>query len=161
MRTLFTPWRLPYIMSLKSEDGAACVFCAAQRAGDPQSLILHRARHNFVILNLYPYTAGHLMIVPFRHIATPAEADPAQRAEMMDLAAACQRALEQAYRPEGFNIGLNLGRCAGAGVAGHFHMHVVPRWTGDTNFMSVTGDTRVVPEEPRQTYEKLKSYFKS
>jgi ATP adenylyltransferase len=157
MRNLFTPWRLSYVMSLKS--GAGCVLCDAQRQDDPSSLILHRALHNFIILNLYPYNNGHLMIVPFKHLARLSESEPAQRAEMMELVLRCQEALERAYHPEGFNVGLNLGRCAGAGLADHFHMHVVPRWTGDTNFMSVVGDTRVVPEEPKQSYERLKSYF--
>ncbi len=157
MRRLFTPWRLPYILSLRSD--AECVFCAALRSDDPSAYILHRARHNFVILNVYPYTAGHLMVVPLKHLASPTDSDAPQRAEMMDLAAACQKALEQAYHPEGFNIGLNLGKCAGAGVLEHFHMHIVPRWTGDTNFMTAVGDTRVIPEDLQQTYEKLKKYF--
>jgi ATP adenylyltransferase len=157
MERLFTPWRLSYIVSPPSEG---CIFCEAPRAGDDASkLILARAPLNYVILNLYPYSNGHLMVVPFRHLATPAEATPGERGEMMELAVACQRALEQAYHPEGFNVGLNLGKCAGAGVSGHFHMHVVPRWQGDTNFMSVLADTRVVPEDLKQSYEKLKSYF--
>jgi len=159
MHQLFTPWRLPYIMSLKPD--AECVFCAAQRADDPAVYILYRGRHNFVILNVYPYSNGHLMIAPFQHLATPGDSEPAQRAELMDLAVQCQKALEQAYRPEGFNIGMNLGKCAGAGVLGHFHLHVVPRWSGDTNFMSVTGDTRVIPEDLNTSYKKLKSYFKN
>jgi ATP adenylyltransferase len=157
MERLFTPWRLRYILSSQPEG---CIFCEAPNAGDDASrLILARTRSNYVILNLYPYSNGHLMVVPFRHLATPAEATPEERGEMMELAVACQHALEQAYHPEGFNLGLNLGKSAGAGVSGHFHMHVVPRWQGDTNFMSVLAETRVVPEDLQQTYEKLKSYF--
>ncbi len=159
MRALFTPWRMPYIMSLKREG--ECIFCAAQRGVDHESLILHRGRHNFVILNLYPYNNGHMMVVPFRHLSRPEETDAAARAEMMELSVLCQQALEGTYRPDGFNIGMNLGRGAGAGVADHFHMHVVPRWTGDTNFMTVCGDTRVIPEDLQQAYQKLKHYFKS
>lgn len=157
MLHLFTPWRLPYVMSPKA--AGECPLCAAQRAADPAALILHRARHNFVILNLYPYTSGHLMIVPYRHVADLTQTDAAERAEMIDLAATCQRILEKAYHAEGFNVGMNLGKEAGAGVAGHIHMHLVPRWSGDTNFMSVVADTRVVPEDPSQSYEKLKPYF--
>jgi ATP adenylyltransferase len=158
MERLFTPWRLSYIVSPRSKD---CVFCEAPLAGDDASkLIVARARLNYVILNLFPYSNGHLMVVPFRHLDTPAAASADERGELIELAVACQGALEQAYRPEGFNIGLNLGKCAGAGVSGHFHMHVVPRWQGDTNFMSVLAETRVVPEDLRQSYEKLKLYFK-
>jgi ATP adenylyltransferase len=160
MRALFTPWRLSYVMSLKRDD-AKCVFCAAQKAGDEESLILHRARHNFIILNLYPYNNGHLMIVPLRHLADPGKAEPEERAEMMELAVRCQEALEKAYGPEGFNIGMNLGRGAGAGVTDHFHLHIVPRWVGDTSFMSVFGETRVVPEDLKETLKKLKQYFNS
>jgi len=160
MRALFTPWRLPYVMSLKSDDNE-CVFCAAQKLEDEDSLILHRGLHNFVILNLFPYNNGHLMVVPSRHLADPAEAQPAERAEMMELVVICQEVLRKAYAPHGFNIGMNLGRGAGAGVADHFHLHIVPRWIGDTNFISVLGETRVVPEELKQTRIKLKQYFKS
>ncbi len=159
MRALFTPWRLAYIMSLKRDAG--CVFCKAQKGADEKSLILHRGRHNFVILNLYPYNNGHLMVVPFRHLASPCEAEPEERAEMMELAVHCQNALQKTYRAEGFNLGMNLGRGAGAGVAEHFHLHVVPRWVGDTNFMSVVGETRIVPEDLKQTLEKLKKNFNS
>jgi ATP adenylyltransferase len=116
-----------------------------------------RAERNFLLLNLYPYTNGHLMIAPYEHVATLEEADPATLEEMMRLTARAQKALREVYRPGGFNIGMNLGECAGAGVAGHIHMHVLPRWFGDASFMSTVGETRVLPETLESTYDRLKS----
>ena len=142
----------------QSQPAAGCIFCdkpAEHR--DQQNFILHRARLNFVILNLYPYTSGHLMIVPYSHVATLDEAGPDVRAEMIELAARAETLLRAAYRPEGLNMGLNLGKCAGAGIAAHLHLHVLPRWTGDANFMSVIGETRVIPEYIPTTYAKLRS----
>jgi ATP adenylyltransferase len=158
MEHLWSPWRYRYIAAAEGEKG--CVFCRALSRGDDRaSLIIHRARRNFVILNLFPYTSGHLMIVPYSHTASLKEVDEATTAEMMELAKQAQRAIEAEYRPDGFNIGLNLGRAAGAGVAEHIHLHVVPRWAGDANFVSVVGETRVLPEELETTFERLKKHF--
>ncbi len=156
MDHLWTPWRYQFVQD--PQPLSACIFCdKPTEHRDEQNFILHRATHNFVILNLYPYTSGHLMIVPYSHVATLDEAGPAVRAEMIELAARAEKLLRAAYRPEGLNMGLNLGKCAGAGIAGHLHLHVLPRWTGDANFMSVIGETRVIPEDIPTTYSKLRS----
>ena len=158
MEHIWSPWRYRYIAA--ADDGKGCVFCRALKSGDDQaSLIVHRARRNFVILNLFPYTSGHLMIVPYAHIASLSDIDEATTSEMMELAKQAQRAIESEYHPDGFNIGLNLGRAAGAGVAEHIHLHVVPRWSGDANFVSVVGETRVLPEELKATFDRLKKHF--
>ena len=140
---------------------AICIFCAAQKnpAEDENNFVLHRGAHNFVILNLYPYITGHLMIAPFAHVgeldSTPKEVTD----EMMDLAKRCETALREVYRPEGFNLGMNLGRAAGAGIADHIHLHIMPRWTGDANFMTTVGETRVLPEDLSTTYQKVREKF--
>ena len=155
MDHLWTPWRYQFVQD--PQPPAGCIFCdkpAEHR--DEQNFILHRAAHNFVILNLYPYTSGHLMIVPYSHVATLDDAGPHVRAEMIELAARAETLLRAAYRPEGLNMGLNLGKCAGAGIAAHLHLHVLPRWPGDANFMSVVGETRVIPEDIPTTYAKLR-----
>jgi ATP adenylyltransferase len=162
MDYLWSPWRYRYIRS--NADGElerdGCVFCLAPTAPDPRSaLVVGRGDHNYVILNLYPYTSGHLMIVPYVHVACFSGLDVATMAEMMELAKRAQGALVEIYGPDGFNIGINLGSAAGAGIAEHLHMHVVPRWVGDANFMSIVGETRVVPEELATTYDKLLPYF--
>jgi ATP adenylyltransferase len=158
MEHIWSPWRYKYISSAEAEIG--CVFCKAQQIGaDQDNFIVHRGQKNFVILNLYPYTSGHLMIVPFEHVAWLSETDLATTAEMMELAKRAQIAIQAEYNAEGFNVGMNLGRSAGAGVADHLHLHVVPRWTGDANFVSVVGETRVLPEDLRTTYEKLRERF--
>lgn len=154
MDYLWTPWRYHYIASAKT-DGV-CVFCDAVAANkDRETLILLRGEKNFVILNRYPYTSGHVMIVPYLHVADLASADAAMLADMMQLAQRMQTALQKTYRPEGFNLGMNLGRAAGAGIVGHLHLHVLPRWAGDANFMTVVGETRVEPEELSTTYDRL------
>jgi len=142
-------------------DAERCIFCEAynQPADDEKNFVLHRAQHNFVILNLYPYISGHLMIAPNAHLAEFDSAAKEITDETMDLAKHCQRALREVYHPQGFNIGMNLGRAAGAGVAHHFHLHVMPRWEGDTNFMSTVGETRVLPEDLPTTYRKLLTKF--
>jgi len=146
-------------MSYVSTAGApeaACVFCSALAAGDDRrALIPHRGRHAFLILNAFPYASGHLMAVITRHVATLEAARPEELAESMTLLQAGTRALQAAYHPDGFNMGLNQGRVAGAGVIGHLHIHLVPRWNGDTNFMPVIGDTRVLPESLEATYDRL------
>lgn len=158
MEHIWSPWRYKYISSIESEIG--CVFCRVQEHGtDRENLIVHRAQKNFIILNLFPYTSGHLMIVPYEHVASLADTDLATTAEMMELAKRAQTALQTEYHPDGFNIGMNLGRSAGAGVADHLHLHVVPRWTGDANFVSVVGETRVLPEDIQATFEKLRKRF--
>ena len=136
-----------------------CIFCEAlgREADDP--LLLYRGRTCFVILNLYPYNNGHLMVVPNRHVAALAGAEPGELAELMALARHAEIALTEAYRPQGLNVGMNLGRPAGAGVADHLHVHVVPRWNGDTNFMSVVGNVRVLPEELAATAARLRPIF--
>ena len=141
----------------KAEPSSGCVFCAAAgSADDRENLIVHRAAHNFIILNRYPYTNGHVMVVPFQHVASLQDLDEAALLEMMRLARECEKHLRATYRPDGLNLGMNLGRSAGAGITGHIHMHILPRWTGDTNFMSVTAETRVLPEDLAVTWEKLK-----
>ena len=142
-------------------EPAQCVLCEAQKnpAEDERNFILHRARRNFVILNLYPYISGHLMIVPYDHLGEFDAAPKEVTDEMMDLAKLCQTALRLAYQPHGFNIGMNLGRLAGAGVADHIHMHIMPRWSGDTSFMTTVADTRVLPEDLPATYQKLRDKF--
>lgn len=157
MDVLWSPWRYDYIKAVDDKKND-CVFCAVleSSASDEDKFILHRAEFNFVILNIYPYISGHLMIVPYAHIAdldyTPKETSD----ELMDLAKRCQTALREAYQPHGFNLGINLGKAAGAGVAQHLHLHILPRWVGDANFMTAVGETRTIPEDLRTTYLKLK-----
>ena len=157
MEHIWSPWRYKYIATADREPG--CVLCRVLEGGDEKNYIVHRAQSNFVILNLFPYTSGHLMIVPYEHTASLSSVSPQVTAEMLELAKQAERALEAEYHPDGFNIGMNLGRSAGAGVAEHLHLHVVPRWTGDANFVSIVGETRVLPEELATTYKKLKKYF--
>jgi ATP adenylyltransferase len=135
------------------------VFCEAQSSPGAGSLVLFRARHCYVILNLYPYNSGHLMVVPNRHIATLSAASHDERCEMMDLTRVAEQALTESYRPQGLNVGMNLGRSAGAGIVDHMHIHLVPRWNGDTNFMTVVGEVRVLPEDMVQTAERLRPVF--
>ena len=164
MDVLWSPWRYDYIKSGEqklSADSSSCVFCEILNspASDEEKFILHRAGHNFVILNIYPYISGHLMIVPFAHIADLDRASKAITDELMDLTKRCQTALRETYQPNGFNLGMNFGKAAGAGVADHFHLHILPRWVGDANFMTVIGETRTIPESLQTTYEKLKNKF--
>ena len=136
-----------------------CMFCVARARTEGESLIVTRGRTCFVMLNLYPYNNGHVMVVPNRHIGSLAEASRQELSELMTLTRRAEIALTEAYRPHGMNMGINLGRPAGAGLPGHLHMHLVPRWEGDTNFMTVVGSTRVVPEEPPQTLKRLTPIF--
>lgn len=155
MDYLWTPWRYRYVSDAAKDD--RCIFCAALEEGDDaKSFIVLRGGKNFVILNRFPYTTGHLMVVPFAHVAELSGCDVETLAEMMELARRVQTALAATYKPEGYNLGMNLGRCAGAGVAGHLHLHVLPRWTGDTNFMTAVGETRIEPEALATTYDKLR-----
>jgi ATP adenylyltransferase len=141
----------------RTKDDKSCVFCRAHTQPDgPDNLILYRGQYAYVILNRYPYTSGHLMVISNAHQPVLEDLDPQTRAEMMELTVAATQALRTAYRPQGFNIGVNMGDAAGAGIADHVHMHIVPRWVGDTNFMSTLGHTRVLPEELAKTYDRLK-----
>jgi ATP adenylyltransferase len=157
MDHLFSPWRYAYVTSQKTEDG--CVLCrlgAADPAEDEAGFVVARARHLFVVLNIYPYNSGHLMIVPYRHVPRlPALGDEVLH-EMGRLAARVEEAMEEAYHPDGINFGMNLGRSAGAGIADHLHLHVVPRWAADTNFITVAGETRVLPETLHETWRRLR-----
>ena len=135
-----------------------CIFCDAAEAGDHE-LVLARGQSCYVILNLYPYNNGHLMVVPKRHVGTLASATPAELAELMLWTRDAEVALNEAYGPHGINVGLNLGRAAGAGIADHMHVHLVPRWSGDTNFMSVVGETRVLPEDLKDSAARLRPIF--
>jgi ATP adenylyltransferase len=144
MERLWAPWRLTYIEGPKEDEG--CVFCTKPELSDEDALIVHRGEHCYAVLNLYPYGSGHLMIVPYRHVASPGELDGSERTEMWDLLDRSLHALEQALSAQGHNVGLNLGGAAGAGIADHLHLHVVPRWRGDVNFMPVLGDVRVMPQ---------------
>ncbi len=158
MDHLWTPWRFNYINQIGSEQG--CVFCRIlSEPRDDQNYVLGRLRHCFTILNLFPYTSGHILVVANRHIARLVDANMEELGEMIGAAQACEEALRTEYQPEGLNLGFNVGRAAGAGVEHHLHMHVLPRWTGDSNFVSVISETRVLPEELPRTYERLKPHF--
>lgn len=159
MERLWSPWRLDYVTGATDTSGNDCVFCVAPGLPASASLVVARADACFVVLNLYPYNNGHLLVVPTRHIGSLAETTPEELAELMVLTRRAEIALTEAYRPHGMNIGINVGRPAGAGVPGHLHIHVVPRWEGDTNFMTVIGETRVVPEELPRTLTRLTPIF--
>ena len=158
MKHLWSPWRMTYIESHNKEDG--CVFCVAQSKTDSvENLIVFRGKNAYVILNRYPYTSGHVMVIPFEHKSNLEELNAETRSEMMELASRCTAILRKVYRTESFNMGINIGEAAGAGVLGHVHIHIVPRWAGDTNFMSTTGGTRVLPEALEETYRRVKEAF--
>jgi ATP adenylyltransferase len=157
MDYLWTPWRFQYMAQVTSSKQPDCIFCDAVASDrDEESLIVRRGKKMFVILNRYPYTSGHVMVVPYAHVAELNLCDPDGLLEMMELAQRVETAFRTNYKPDGMNLGMNLGRAAGAGVAGHLHLHMLPRWIGDSNFMTVTGETRVHPEELKTTYEKLR-----
>ena len=158
MEHLWAPWRSTYMKN--KADRSRCIFCdAVAAAHDEETLIVHRAQFNFVILNRYPYTSGHLMVAPYQHVSRLQQVDEQTVEEMMRLARVSERLLEEAYRPQGLNIGMNLGEAAGAGIEQHIHMHVLPRWMGDANFMTSVGDTRVLPEDLSKTFAKLDQAF--
>jgi ATP adenylyltransferase len=153
MDRLWAPWRIDYIVN---EKPSACIFCVTpDQAGDRERLILYRSGFSLVMLNRYPYNNGHLMIAPFRHTADLNELADEEMLDLFTTLRLCRNVLEKSASPEGFNIGINLGKASGAGVDEHIHIHIVPRWNGDTNFMSVVGDLRVMPENLVSTYEKL------
>lgn len=162
MDYLWTPWRYQYIAQAIAGKHPECIFCEVlARNDDEVTLIVHRGGHCFVILNLYPYTSGHSMIVPYAHVAELSLCDAATLAEMMQLSQTIESILHSLYKPDGMNFGMNLGRAAGAGVTGHLHLHALPRWIGDANFMSVTAETRVHPESLATTYKRFREAFAS
>ncbi len=154
---LWSPWRLAYVSAAGEAQG--CVFCDAQHDQGADGLVVHRGRTAFVILNLFPYNSGHLMVVPNRHIAALASASPEELDELIGLTRLAEQALTDVYRPQGLNVGMNLGRAAGAGIVDHLHVHIVPRWNGDTNYMSVVGSVRVLPEDLPQSAARLRPAF--
>ncbi len=157
MDYLWTPWRYRYITAGATP---ACIFCELLRSGDDEkSLIVYRGEHNFVILNAFPYTSGHSMIVPYEHLNRLHNLPPPAASEMMALSQRLETALIELYRPDGVNVGMNIGKAAGAGIADHIHMHVLPRWVADANFMTVVGETRVLPELLETTYRRMKEKF--
>jgi ATP adenylyltransferase len=160
VETLWSPWRMEYIRSAMAEEVDGCLFCDKLAAGDDEaSLILARTDLAFAILNAYPYNPGHLMVAPVRHVGEVEEVEPEESSAMSELLQRSIRALRESSNPDGFNVGMNLGRVAGAGVPGHLHWHVVPRWNGDTNFMPVVGKTKVLPELLADTFARLKPLF--
>lgn len=155
---IWAPWRLRYVKDASKQD--ECIFCAKPAEPDDRdTLIVHRSGRCFVILNLFPYTNGHLMIAPFEHLGRFQEIPPETTAEMNELAQRAMRIIERVYDPEGFNLGINQGRAAGAGVEGHIHLHVVPRWAGDNNYMPVVAGTRVMPQSLEESYDALAGGF--
>ena len=154
MDRLFTPWRLSYVTQAGTPS-SGCIFCEALARLDADPLVVHRGHRAYVILNKFPYNNGHLMVVPHRHLARLSDLDAGELVEVMTLAQGAERALTEVYRPHGFNLGLNIGQPAGAGVIDHLHLHIVPRWNGDTSFMTVFGDTRVLPEELATTAARV------
>lgn len=159
MDYLFTPWRYAFVSSAHTASG--CLFCELSQAGDDEkAFIVHRDKHCFVILNAYPYTSGHVMVVPYRHIDQLQKLSPEAAQEMMELTRKLESILRDLYHPEGLNLGMNLGKAAGAGIAGHIHMHVLPRWTADASFISVIGETRILPEDLATTYKRIRERFK-
>lgn len=155
MKRLWASWRMKYISSTTKEPG--CFFCEALKIEDStENLIVERGKYSFVILNKYPYTSGHIMVSPLQHVANLEELSTDAGAEIMQYISKYVSALKKVYKPEGFNIGANLGQAAGAGVPGHLHFHIVPRWNGDTNYMSTVGDVRVIPEALEDTYKRMR-----
>lgn len=160
MNYIWSPWRMIYIQSHRQET--ECVFCdELDHADSPENLVFHRDKHSYVILNRYPYTSGHLMVVPYTHQPALCNLDAETRAEMMELVNQAILVLQTVYNPQGFNVGINIGEAAGAGITEHIHIHVVPRWGGDTNFMSSLAQTRVLPESLEETYWRVKKTWET
>lgn len=158
---IWAPWRMAYILADKDQD-AGCIFCdKPHQQRDVENHLLWRGTTAFVVLNRYPYNNGHLMVVPYRHVASLTDLTAAQRTDLFELTATCEGILRRVLHPSGFNIGLNLGAAAGAGIAEHLHIHIVPRWAGDTNYMTVVGEIRVIPQELDQTYQLLRPHFQT
>ena len=158
MEVLWAGWRSTYMSEVQAGTApGVCLFCNLPASDDSTAYILERGGAAFSVLNLYPYTSGHLMIAPYRHVGAPAGLRDEERGEIWDLLARSQAALDAALGPDGFNLGANLGRAGGAGVPDHFHLHVVPRWTGDANFMTATANTRILPEPLADTWQRLRT----
>ncbi len=160
MRQLWTPWRLAYILKDK-KPAQKCVFCAKITAEDAEEHVLYRGKHCFITLNRYPYNNGHLMVVPYLHTPSLESLDDETSLELMTLVRKTLHILRDSYHPDGFNLGVNEGSIAGAGIAGHVHFHIVPRWSGDVNYMSAVGEVRVIPEMLDDTYKRLKPYYEA
>ncbi|MFO7968175.1 MAG: HIT domain-containing protein [Archaeoglobaceae archaeon] len=157
MDHIFAPWRIRYILGPKEEG---CIFCRYQKENrDKENLLLYRGENNFVIMNRYPYNPGHLLIAPYRHVGDVTDLKPDELLDMMEQVRICEEIIRKVMEPDGFNIGINVGSVAGAGMEDHIHTHIVPRWDGDTSFMPVFGDVNVVPEALQETYDKLKPEF--
>ncbi len=164
MKRLWTPWRMVYLKSSAKAKQSGCIFCTkikAHRRSDRKNLVVQRGDRAFVMMNLYPYTSGHLMVAPYEHTGALEDLDGKTLQEMMEWVGTSIRALRATMNPQGFNIGINLGRVAGAGVEDHVHIHIVPRWNGDTNFMPVLAEVRMIPELLPQTYDKLREAFQA
>lgn len=159
MDYLWTPWRYAYVTGADKHEG--CIFCELPKGEDRQTRIVYRGKHCYIVLNTYPYTTGHVMIVPYEHLDQLQNLATGAAHEMMDLSQKMERVFRTLYKPDGVNLGLNIGAAAGAGVAGHIHMHVLPRWVADANFVSVIGETRVLPEALETTWERIRGAFSS
>ena len=159
MDYIFTPWRYAYIAAAADtgRQSGDCVFCELLKLSDEEARIVHRGEHCFIILNTFPYTSGHVMVVPFAHLDQLHKVPGPAATEMMALSQKMEGVLREIYSPDGVNLGMNVGRAAGAGVAGHVHMHILPRWVGDTNFMTTVGESRVLPESLEETYRKIRA----
>jgi ATP adenylyltransferase len=156
MDYLFTPWRYAFLVSERKDSG--CIFCDLPKLGDDaKAKIVYRGTHCFIILNSYPYTSGHVMVVPYAHMDELQKLPADAAHEMMDLSQKMENVLRGLYKPDGINLGMNIGKAAGAGIAGHIHMHVLPRWIADANFISVVGETRILPEDLEVTYLRIKT----
>lgn len=153
MERLWAPWRLEYVQAPRS---GSCIFCLGEETEDESRLVLHRGRHCFIIMNRFPYSNGHLMVAPFRHVADPGLLTAGEVAELHEFTVLCRNLLLKTCKPQGFNVGMNLGEAAGAGVIDHLHQHIVPRWVGDTNFMPVFADVRVIPQHLEATCRLLR-----
>ncbi|MDP9266725.1 MAG: HIT domain-containing protein [Acidobacteriota bacterium] len=160
MDRIFTPWRYGYVS--QAENAPGCILCdLSQEKDDRKARIVHRGKHCYIVLNAFPYTSGHVMIVPYAHLDTLAQLPRPAADEMMALTQRMEGVLGSVYHPEGMNVGMNIGKAAGAGIAGHIHMHVLPRWTADSNFMTTVGETRVLPEDLAVTWDRLTKAFGS
>ncbi len=157
MEVLWAPWRIDYILGPKPDS---CVFCLPEHTGeDRERLVLYRGARNFVIMNKFPYNNGHIMVTPYRHVMSLTDLDQEESHEMMALLQKCVKTLQACFKPQGVNVGLNLGEAAGAGIREHLHFHLVPRWNGDSSFMAVMGETRVIPQHLQSTYSFMAPYF--
>jgi ATP adenylyltransferase len=161
LERLWSPWRAKYIATGVDSEGTSCVFCrlALETENDEANFVLHRGKNAFVALNLYPYITGHLLVLPYQHLGDLGSTPKEITDELMDLTKRSEAVLRKVYSPPGFNIGMNLGAAAGAGIADHIHLHILPRWSGDTNFMTSVADTRVIPESLETTYSRLRGQF--